>query len=253
MRFCSTLTRSVASVLVCAGAVAIAAPRLDNVKEPESGTLFATTLSGSALSKDVTRPGSKIGVVFADQMLTGVGIREKTIFAVDVYAMGIYVEPKAAGKALDKWRGKSAKELQEDESFYTALLAKGLPTTLRLVMCRDVDGDDMAEAFEDSLEPRMKAILAKDAKLGKMQDLARFRSFFNVDEVEDGVELLFTWDMDGTLYTRMQGKPLGGITSPALSQSLFDIFLGAKPITKSAKKSLVERVPSVLAATKSTK
>lgn len=221
---------------------------VEEVKEPESGVRYQTVLKGAQPSKGLLHPTSGKAVRIPDLTLTGVGIREKTIFAVNVYAMGIYVDSSAAAKKLSKWRGKTHKELRSDDSFYAELLKRGYPTTLRLVMCRDVDGDDMAEAFDDSLKPRMKAILAKDAKLGHMQHLKRFRSFFDVDEVKDDVELLFTWSKDGVLYTRMDGKFLGAIASPALCQSLFDVYLGRKPITKSGKRSLVARLPQIIAA-----
>jgi hypothetical protein len=225
----------------------------DSITEPESGVQFALSLEGKALCKDFTLPITQQALDLADQVLMGVGVREKTIFGVDVYAMGLYVAPKRAKDKLAKWQGKTAKELQSDSAFYDVLLKDPMPTTLRLVMCRDVDGDDMAEAFEDSLAPRMKGIIAADSKAGSMEDLKSFRSFFDIDEVKDGVEMLFTWDTEGTLYTRVQGKPLGAIASPALCRSLFDIYLGGKPISKSAKKSLVARFPELLKVSETTR
>ncbi len=248
--FLSLLALSVLqTTVVFAGTIA---PQ-ETVKEPESGKRFAVVLSGAALGHGVTHPGSKQPVLFADQALLGVGIREKTIFGVDVYAMGIYIEPNAARQTLERWEKKTAKELQKDGALYDALLRNGLPTTLRLEMCRDVDGSDMAEAFDESLGPRMMKLfsnqslkLPRGVQLGKVADLQTFRKLFAIDEVKSGVELLFTWDKDGVLYTRVGGKSMGGIHSYALSRALFDVYLGADPISKSAKKAMIKRLPVVL-------
>jgi hypothetical protein len=111
------------------------------VKEPESGHKY-----------DVMQVALGAETSLA---LTGVGIREKTIFAVNVYSFGLYIEPTKARELFAEWKDKKAKELHKDTKFYTALLDDSLLKELRIKFCRDVLAEDVRSAFEDSLEPRI--------------------------------------------------------------------------------------------------
>jgi hypothetical protein len=225
-----------------------ASPVQETVEEPKSDVEFPLVLTEELLSADLPEDSAGFPTKLRAMSLCGMGLRTKTWFDVKVYAMGLYWDTEVGREKFSGWAGKTAKELAGDGEFYTALLEGRSAMTLRLVMCRDVDGDDMAEAFDDSLAPRMKQAIEKDKKRGALEDLAKFRSHFSVDEVKEDVELLFTWTTEGKLHTRMEGKYLGTLDSPALCWSLFDVYLGSDPISKKAKKSLVERVPALLAA-----
>lgn len=222
------------------------APR--TVREAGSRIDFPVRLEGEALAEGLPAAADGEAVRLPDMDLLGVGIRTKTWFDIRVYAMGLYWDAAAGPQQHAAFAGQDAETLGKAGKLQAALLEGRCALTLRLVMCRDVDGDDMAEAFDDSLAPRMKQAIEKDKKRGALEDLAKFRSYFSVDEVKEDVELLFTWTTEGKLHTRMEGKYLGTLDSPALCWSLFDVYLGSDPISKKAKKSLVERVPALLAA-----
>lgn len=204
------------------------------VKESESGHRYAVECQ--VLGGD------------AALALTGTGIREKTILAVNVYSFGLYIEPKKAAELLAKWRGKKVKELQKDEEFYAALVDDSLTKELRIVFCRDVAAEDVRSAFEDSLQPRLLAFLKDEpgTKEQKLTVLEQFRKLFTLDKVKDGNVLRFAWHPGGKLHTSINGEVQPVIESKALCWALFDVYVGKKPISEGGRKRLVERIPDLL-------
>lgn len=178
------------------------------------------------------------------QALAGTGVRTRTMLQVKVYAFGLYVDPAGARTALAAWRGKSANDLNHDEALYRELLKGPFPMTLRLVMTRDVGGSQMAEAFDGALAPRV-AQAATRGMPGGAEALATFRGFFT-DKLSKGTELLFTWAPGNKLVASIGGRPAGEIDNAALSWALFDVYLGADPISPRGKATMVARLPEVL-------
>jgi len=218
--------------------------------------LAATVLAGGVplTAQTVTEPNS--GVTFPvklvapsglEHALTGTGIRTKTFLKVKVYAFGLYVDPAAATSALAGFAGKDAKALEKDKTFYETLLQMQFPMTLRLVMTRDVGGEDMAEAFDGALRPRVIQAAAEKNLPGGEAALETFRGFFSVGEMTKDSELLFTCTPDGTLSSSVKGTANPPLTSPALCWALFDVYLGDKPISGDGKKSVVASFPDLLA------
>lgn len=184
--------------------------------------------------------------------LVALGIRKKTIFKVKVYSFGLYLDAQAAQPKLQRFMSQKSKALLKDRNFDKAVLADGIGKTIRLVMVRDVDADDMAEAFEDSLKPRIKAYTKKQSAeqvKAATDSLAKFRGYFK-KEAKDGQVMQFTALPGGRLLTSIDGKAMPEIKSSALSWALFDIYLGKDPISDSAKEKFVKGLPSVLKAAK---
>jgi hypothetical protein len=182
-----------------------------------------------------------------EHALTGTGIRTKTFLKVKVYAFGLYVDPAGATTALAGFAGKDATALEKDETFYETLLRMQFPMTLRLVMTRDVGGEDMAEAFDGALRPRVIRAAAEKNMPGGEAALETFRGFFSVGEMTKDSELLFTCTPDGTLSSSVKGTPNPPLASPALCWALFDVYLGDKPISGDGKKGVVANFPDLLA------
>ncbi|UCF41094.1 MAG: chalcone isomerase family protein [Gemmatimonadota bacterium] len=222
-------------------------------------TLIALSLLGWLAGPLVAQVGMTVeqnsGVAFpmaisgvgsgASQALTGMGIRTKTFLKVKVYAFGIYVDEAGAEAALSDWVGKTYLDLQSDQGFYDRILQMDFPITLRLVMTRDVGGEDMAEAFDGALRPRVQRAAAEMNMPGGEQALEQFRGYFSVEEMTNGSELLFTC-ANGTLSTSVKGEVQTPIDSPALCWALFDVYLGRNPISKDGKRTVVMMFPDVL-------
>ena len=178
------------------------------------------------------------------QLLTGTGVRTRTVFKVKVYTFGLYVDADGARKALMQWRGKSAAELSADPSVYQTLLNGSFPMTVRLVMSRDVSAAQMTEAFDDALGPRVAQAAQRDMP-GGAEASARFLALFTTP-LTRGTELLFTWSSDNRLVVSIGGRQVGAIDNHALAWALFDVYLGANPISPEGKRSVIARLPEVL-------
>ena len=224
-----------AGTLVATGAVfAQEAGKRPMVKEPESGIDLPVTLN--------------VLETLEAQVITGVAIREKTIFAVDVYACGHYVAAEDARTELAKWKGKKANELIADEDFRKKLVTPGFARTLRLHLARDINADDFGEAFEESLQPRMEKLI-EDGVAGSMEDIAKLKGFFSLDELAENTKLDFTWK-GKTLTVAMNVKELGSIESDALCRAMWDIYFGEDPIQDEFPLKLCERFPKLLETAK---
>ena len=138
--------------------------------------------------------------------------------------------------------------LGKDADLYKALLQPTATKELRMRFCRDVDAEDVVEAFEESLEPRILARrkAAEGTKESKLEDLNTFRKFFSLDELKEGNELRFTWHADGTLCTVVNGERKPDLKSQDLAWALFDVYLGNDPISDDGKRDLVARIPGLL-------
>ena len=129
-------------VLLCVAAVVLAAGK--QVVEKETGTKFAAELKGAAGGKRM--------------VCIGTACREKTMFAVNVYAVAHWIEVEGAKKALAKWKGKTGKALEKDQAFFNALCKADVEKRLRLVFVRDVESKKIREAFGDSLKNTFKPL-----------------------------------------------------------------------------------------------
>ena len=226
--------------LLLAGAAFLAHPIA--AQEETAGPTAVEPSSGVAFPLEIKVPGTE-----NVERLMGMGIRTKTFLKVKVYAFGLYVDPVGAREALAEFAGKSAKELEKDPLFYGALLEREFSMSLRLVMTRNVGGEDMAEAFDGALRPRVQeAALSMDMQGGE-DALDQFRGFFNVDEMTKESEIVFSCDADGVLRTSVKGIVEPEIDSPALCWALFDVYLGKKPISGDGKKKIVQGFPELLA------
>ncbi len=217
---------------VVAATLFAAGPALAQQVEPSSGVAFPEALSV---------PGTEI-----THQLMGTGIRTKTFLKVKVYAFGLYVDPAGARQALGDFAGKSAKDLEKDNGFYGMLLEQEFGMTLRLVMTRNVGGEDMAEAFDGALRPRVQQAAAEQSLGGGEEALDTFRSYFNVDEMTKESEIVLSCDPQGVLRASVKGEVQPEIDSPALCWALFDVYLGPKPISGDGKKKVIQGFPQLL-------
>ncbi len=182
--------------------------------------------------------------------LVGTATRERTIFKVKVYAYGLYVDPEAARAHLTSFAGRPASALDRDPAFFRRLLDSSVPMSLRLVMTRDVAGAALGGAFDDALKPRVVRAATELKMPGGQAALDRFRGYFNLREVVQGTEIVFSCGPGGRLRTMVSAQPRPEIESPALCWALFDVYLGDRPISADGRGSLVAGVPALLAGSR---
>lgn len=226
--------RLIAALCIAAlPALALASPLLSasqdarpvpTVEEPSTEVRFPVELN--VVDKDTRH------------QLAGMGVRVKKKFLMKfkVYAVGFYLDEKAGLPLMTESAGELAvSKLEKSKEFRKALLSDKFGKTVRLVMVRDVDADTMAEAFEDSLWPRMKDRTpeTKDRTAAKAA-LDRFRGFFEKEAKEDQV-MDFTWAPGGKLYAVVDGKKFPVVENETLCWALFDVYLGDDPISDDTK------------------
>ena len=201
--------------------------------EPSSGVPFPVEL---------TIPGGG-----ETHVLAGTGIRTKTFLKVKVYAFGLYVDEGPARAALAEFGNLTAQDLEQRQDFYDRILERDFGMTLRLVMTRDVGGDDMADAFDGALRPRVQDAAADMGMPGGEAALDTFREYFSVGEMTKEAALVFSCSPDGTLKTAIKGETAPDIESPALCWALFDVYLGEDPISDGGKETVIANFPNILA------
>lgn len=235
---------SPAALSLAVPSIAITAQTAETAKEGESGHRYPVTISSTLKAEDAKKEDAKPTTLD----LLGMGIREKTIFNVNVYSYALYVDDGTVQSDLKKWKGMSASKVGGDSALFKKLLTPSGTKELRLRFCRNVDAEDIVSAFEDSLKPRILELKKTEKKTDaeKLANLATFRKFFSLDKLKDGNELRFTWHPDGTLSTVVNGERKGDLLAPELCKALFDVYIGEKPISKSSKKKLVKRLPEII-------
>lgn len=193
-------------------------------------------------------PGTEAG----ELVLTGTGVRTWGVWPVkwNIYAFGLYVREQAARVSLRAWRGKNLENLHRDDTLYEALLEDDFDKSLRLVLNRNIGGDDVAEAFTESLEPRFERAAEVAGGSFDANTLARFRAlfgdYFGAQELTKGAELVFVWLRGGTMVTAVNGEVIGIIESRTLCWAFFDIYLGEDPISREGKETVISRLPELL-------
>ncbi|QDU67261.1 chalcone isomerase family protein [Engelhardtia mirabilis] len=229
-------------LLASAGAVLVTTAGLqgDAVETiRESDTKVDFPVVRRALGPTLEQPG---GV----QHITGVAVRDKTVFSVNVYAYGLYVDPWAVQEQLGAFTDRTAKQLGKDEEFYAALMSDKIEKTLRIVFVRNVDAEDVVEAFDGSLAPRIAKARDEMELPDATAELETFKGLFDIDKLRKGAELVFSWTKGGVLRTTIDGELQPELRSPGLCWALFDVYLGSDPIEEAGRKKMASRIPSIL-------
>ncbi len=172
-----------------------------------------------------------------EQLLIGTGLYTKTFLAIKIYAFGFYVEPEGAAAALEAWQGVSERKLRKEDDFYQDLWDGDFAKSVRWILCRNVDGEDVAEAFDDVLGPRLERLAKRSSREQTVQAeraLRSFRGYFDA-ELRKGMEATFSWYPGGRLVTELNGKVVGTLESENLCRALFACYLDDDPLDDDAK------------------
>lgn len=148
-------------------------------------------------------------------VITGTALRKKYLF--NVYTVASYVQ---AGYAIH-----NAEELAGAD----------VPKQLHLVMERDVDGKDLAEAFRSAV--RLNYVEpGYNAELDKLSGLLRAHS------VKKGDHIWLTSLPGKGLHCVIVGKAEVFIPSSGFARAVWEIYLGPRNIGESIKSALVSRL-----------
>lgn len=150
---------------------------------------------------------NKVKVAGKALVLNGMGIREATVFKVDVYVAGLYLEKKS----------------NDSGSIISSEQAKRL--VLKFV--REVDREDMVKAWRTGFGG--KGALA--ARVGKL-------SAYMAD-LEEGDTMTFTYLPGKGTEVKVKGKRRGVIEGDDFGRALFAIWLGSSPPNAGLKMGLL--------------
>jgi len=150
------------------------------------------------------------GISFADQAqvegsaltLNGLGLRQATIFKVNVYVGALYV-PKTSSDP-------------------NALLGSNSPYELILHFVRNVDAGDITKAWSEGFERN------SNEQLPALKDrIATLNGWMS--DVKTGQRLIFTFKPDTGVQVNVNGTVKGTIVGDDFGKALLSIWLGATP------------------------
>lgn len=144
-------------------------------------------------------------------VLNGQGIREATIFSVNVYVAGLYVKEKSKN---------GAKIAAADE-----------PKHLVLHFVRDVDKSDIVEAYREGFKKTSKGKKGLDKKIDKLLGW--------MEAMKSGSEQVYTYVPDKGLTVKVNGKEKGTIEGLDFAEAFYLIWLGSSPPNAGLKRGLL--------------
>lgn len=144
-------------------------------------------------------------------VLNGTGLREATIFKVDVYEAGLYLTSKS-----------------QDPN---AILQSSDPKVLKLFFKRDVSVSDIREAWKEGFQKNCQPLCEK-----ANPDLNKLNSWMK--DLKEGDQIQMTFLKSG-LELQIGDEPTQSLTSSEISKIMLSIWLGPKPPNESLKTGLL--------------
>lgn len=171
------------------------------------GFLLSAPSAHADTCEGVTMPPT-VDVDGTTLRLNGMGVREATVFNVNVYVAGLYVT--------------------ETSTNASALMRNDGVKRLVLHFVRDVSRADMEEAITESFGSVAEA---------QASNIARFAGFLP-DEISEGSELTFTFRPAG-LEVKVGSRVRGTISGAAFQRAFLRIYLGPNPPNRGLKSGLL--------------
>ena len=177
---------------------------------------LGVTLMSAASASGAEKGGVSMSdtVTVGDQKLSlnGMGIREATVFKVDVYVAGLYVQTKS----------------QDADAIINAEEAK------RIVMhfVRGIEKEEIAGAYVEAFKK-----MGAGAELSKK--LARLNSWMT--EMKKGQEIVLTYIPETGVELLVNGQTKGTIAGADFAQAMWRIWLGKHPPNQGLKDGMLGR------------
>lgn len=173
---------------------------------------FVVAPSVHAMECGDVRMPNRITVDGVPLVLNGQGIREATVFNVDVYVAGLYLENRS----------------RDDRQIIQSAQRKRL--VLHLV--RDVSREEMVDALRSGFRSNAGGDMAA------IQDrVRRFERW--IPELEEGDTLTFTYTPGEGLEVAVKGRVRGTIEGEDFARVFFSIWLGNSPPNAGLKRGLI--------------
>ncbi|GMH15444.1 hypothetical protein Nepgr_017285 [Nepenthes gracilis] len=108
--------------------------------------------------------------------LLGHGVTEIEIHFLQIKhtAIGVYMEPEVVTH-LQKWKGKTGKELAEDDEFFAAVAAAPVEAVLRVVVIKEIKASQYGTQLESAVRDRLAAVdKYEDEEEAALEKVAEF-------------------------------------------------------------------------------
>lgn len=168
-----------------------------------STPVFAAEKSGVTLPDSVTVGGETL-------VLNGLGVREATLFNIDVYVAGLYL-PAKTSNAEQIINGDYAKQIH-------------------MHFVRDVDRDKITGAYEESFEDHGDL----QAQAEKLKELTRW-----MRDIQEGETMTLTYEPGKGTSVSVGGALQGTIRGFDFAQALWRVWLGAEPPNRGLKEGML--------------
>ncbi len=162
-----------------------------------------------------TRIDARVEGKAVPMTLTGAALRKKLLF--NVYAIGSYVEEGAKVKTAEE------------------LAAADVPKVLHVVMERDLDGKEFAQAFQEAVRLNYAAP-AFEAEIKSLSDVLKAKA------LKKGDQLHLVHVPGVGLECVLNGKTEAVIRSVPFALAVWEIYLGPKNISPEIKAMLTARL-----------
>ncbi|MCB0359025.1 MAG: chalcone isomerase family protein [Bdellovibrionales bacterium] len=180
--------------------------------------LIALLTSVFSLSPTGASAASLAGVTYPDAIemdgtplvLNGLGLREATIFAVDVYVAALYLPNRSADPEQ--------------------ILQQPMPKRLSLHFVREVSASQMRDAWKEGVSKNLPEPQRFDAAVESLNRL--------MPDVQEGDELVFDFFPSG-LSVSLNRNHLGDIDDELFARELLRVWLGPKPPNSGLKRGLL--------------
>ena len=169
-----------------------------------ASTLCAVSLAGVYMPNQLRIQGKKL-------VLNGLGLREATIFDVDVYVAGLYLQQKSRNPR-------------------TILASKGIKH-ISMKFVRAVSKSDLTGAWTDGFKKnagkRYRSFTARIRRLNSM-----------MKKMAVGEKMAFTFTETG-VHVYVNGRKKGFVQGGQFSRVMLTIWLGSSPPNKGLKRGML--------------
>nr|5WL8_A Chain A, Engineered Chalcone Isomerase epR4 [synthetic construct]5WL8_B Chain B, Engineered Chalcone Isomerase epR4 [synthetic construct]5WL8_C Chain C, Engineered Chalcone Isomerase epR4 [synthetic construct]5WL8_D Chain D, Engineered Chalcone Isomerase epR4 [synthetic construct] len=212
------------------------------------------TVDGIEFPPTITPPGSSKSLT-----LLGAGVRGVEIETIQIKmtAIGVYAEPEVIASHLQKWKGKSASELVEDDGFFKDLVQAPVEKLVKITIIKGFKGSQYGGALEESIRDRLAA-LDKYSE-AEEESLEELREFFQTKSLPKGSVIFFHWPSPSTLQISVSTdgslpeEAEATVENANVAAALLDVFLGENSVSPSTKASVAEGISALLMKNKDEK
>ncbi|XP_078181141.1 chalcone-flavanone isomerase family protein [Carex rostrata] len=182
--------------------------------------------------------------------LWGTGLTDIEIHFLQIKynAIGIYLE-KDVISHLSSWKGKSATELADDDTFFEALVSAPVEKFFRVVVIKEIKGAQYGVQLESAVRERLVAVDKYEEE--EEEALEKVTDFFQTKYFKPESVITFSFPTSGKAEISFvtEGKPEAKLTveNANVTEMIQKWYLGgSSAVSPTTVQSLAEKLAAVL-------